>query len=141
MESIADALCETGFDANRNSVAGRRSRLKELRVPMVLRLRPPPKPKPPPRPKKKRIRIVSMNDKVTPKPVTMTADEMLKNPGVDYLDNAGCKALLNKRSGVWNLPMCCGLPTAVDSDGNAQVYCPTHFRIFTQPSAPRLRHG
>jgi hypothetical protein len=141
MAAIAAELRQAGFDANRNMVAGRRNRLKGHNVAMVMRSRPPPKFKLPQRRRpKKRIKLVSVSNVASKKPVTTDeVDRVQKQPGVDYLDNAGCKALLTKRSGPWNLQMCCGLPTGVDFEGRSSVYCQTHFRLFTQPSAPRMR--
>ena len=69
-------------------------------------------------------------------PVTISEVEALaSNEGVEYLENEGCKALLSKRSGKWQLQMCCGEPFGLDYNGAQSSYCPTHFRLFTNPSA------
>ena len=61
-----------------------------------------------------------------------------RNPGVDYLANTGCKALLERR-GHWQLPMCCGRRCGYDFYGAKTPYCPTHFRLYTNPPAERRR--
>ena len=53
--------------------------------------------------------------------------------GVGYMENKrGCKALLERRSGKWNLPMCCGRPRGFDPEGRLTPYCDEHYALYHQ---------
>lgn len=77
----------------------------------------------------------------TRKPVSVAeADAIAKNRGVDYLDNVGgCTAILPTRSGDWQLQRVCGKPRGPDYNGAPSSYCPTHFRMFTNPLPLAMR--
>lgn len=76
-----------------------------------------------------------------PEVTTKHLEVLRANPGVDYFENVGCKALLEKR-GKWQLPMCCGRRCGYDHNGAQTSYCPTHFRLYTNPpAARRQQHG
>jgi len=144
MAVIAQGICNAGYTVTRNMVAGRKFRIQGLhemapRLPLV---------RPPPKPRRRTVRLKGRADTVDDKvvasrrPVTAAdTDAALKNPGVDYLANEkGCKALLDTRSGQWNLLKCCGLPRGVDYDGRESSYCYFHFRLHTHPPQQR-RYG
>ena len=58
-------------------------------------------------------------------------DQAIK--GVQYLDNTGCKALLDKR-GKYDLPLCCGQPRCFTRNGSPSQYCKMHYLRFYYPA-------
>ena len=138
MTDIADAMAAAGYAVSRNAIAGRLHRMKGQDASSTVRQTPPnpsrrrkvTKPKP-----EFRGRAVDPTPP-TRRPITTSDLEALaQNEGVDYLENEGCKALLPKRSGKWQLQMCCGRPFGLDYNGSQSSYCPTHFRLFSNPHA------
>ena len=110
---IADGLKAAGYHVSRNAVSGRRHRISRslfAKRPAVTQRRPRPR------------GIVGERKKPTP----VEIDALSNVVGVDYFDNSGCKATLDKR-GDWGLPLVCGEPLA---DG---VYCQTHSKLFHHP--------
>jgi hypothetical protein len=137
LKSVSLAMGEAGYAVSRNAIAGRRHRLVKEGVEMPSR-----SPEQQQRIHREatasapRRRPVSEQKPASTKPVTIEQIEKLStNDGVDYLKNEGCKALLDKRSGKWKLQMCCGKPFGLDYNGSTSSYCPTHFRLFTNPQA------
>ena len=111
---IADALKAAGYHVSRNAVSGRRHRISRSQFakrPLIKQRRPRPR------------GIVNARKKPTP---PAEIDALRNVVGVDYFDNAGCKATLDRR-GDWDLPLVCGEPLA---DG---VYCAAHSKIFHHP--------
>jgi len=55
--------------------------------------------------------------------------------GVEYLERSedGCRAVLDKRSGPWNLSMVCGRTQANDVTGSRTSYCEKHLQLYTNP--------
>jgi hypothetical protein len=98
--------------------------------------------KPPPKPPPPRSNNVTKMPPRTPLTVT-EVDAISKTPGVEYLDNGsnGCKAILPERSGKWKLQKVCGKPRGYDYNGSMSSYCPTHFRMYTNPLAVRKQHA
>jgi len=139
-KAIEEGLRQAGYPVNRNMIAGRRWRLRDT-VPMAKRAPvPPPRPRARSRAKVKTVKTVS--EKVKRRPAVEV--DLTQHDGVDYLDLPadGCKALLDKRSGPWNLLRCCGLPQGPDVEDRQSSYCPQHFRLYTYPVTPRMRsHG
>jgi len=84
--------------------------------------------------------------KVSPrKPVTVEEVNVIaQHVGIEYLENDsfGCKAIMPTRGGPWALQRVCGKPRGPDYNGCLSSYCPTHFRMFTNPiPLPRKQHG
>ena len=55
--------------------------------------------------------------------------------GVQYLDRSedGCRAILDKRGGEWDLPMVCGRTQTTDATGSRTSYCAAHLKLYTNP--------
>jgi hypothetical protein len=144
-KAIEEGLKRAGYAVNRNMIAGRRWRLRD-KVPMAKRApSTPPKARARSKVKMDEVKmkaVKTVSEKVKRRPVV--AVDLTKHEGVDYLDLPadGCKALLNKRSGPWNLWRCCGLPQGPDLEDRQSSYCPQHFRLYTHPVTSRTRsHG
>jgi hypothetical protein len=120
MEGVADAMAAAGHPVeSRSAISGRMNRLRKQGV--VFSAREPHRPatkEPKPRqPKKPRF--------------TVTHDE-----GVEYLsDHDGCKAILDRRGGRYNLHLCCGKPREAGTP-----YCPRHLSIY-QNAGVRKTNG
>ena len=114
--NIADivlALQAAGHEVTRNAVVGRKYRLPRGTLRRIVR--------PPPQTRK-----ASIYKKPAPK------GRAVADAGVDYFKNDnGCRALLDHRSGRWNLPMVCGEPR--EPEGS---YCAVHARLYMNPAAP-----
>jgi hypothetical protein len=134
---IAAALYEAGYKVNRNAVAGRIDRLRKRAI-IVGRKRA----KPTVRCKTVRKPKVK-NDQQSPAHAaafaeTLQAVEAATTDGVEYMINEqGCKAILDKRGGEFNLPMVCGLSRTCDDEGRESSYCPTHHRLFNSGTSYR----
>jgi len=115
---VVTALIAAGYVANRNAVIGRKNRLPRdsFRRPS----RPPPK----------RVILRPKHESAANKgPVT-------HNRGVEYFKNEiGCRAILDQRSGKWNLPMVCGMPRGPDSP-----YCTAHSLTYFTPDSRSPTH-
>ncbi len=124
LSDIADGLKVAGYDVSRNAVSGRRHRITrsalKTQTPMPVRR---------PRP-----RIVTPPKKKKPTAVNAASEVR----GVDYFENDGCKALLDRR-GDSGLPLACGEPLAFEGS----VYCCTHAERFHHPQQGirRSPHG
>jgi hypothetical protein len=122
MEGVAEAMTAAGHPVeSRSAISGRMNRLRRRGV--VFSAREPSRftakePKPP------KVRL--------PKPKgTVTHDN-----GIDYLSNHdGCKAVLDTRSGRYNLRKCCG-----KSREAGTPYCSGHLSAYQNPGA-RKPHG
>ena len=132
LSGVAKAMCEKGYNVNRNQISGRKNRLKLMGVLLVVREQSP------------QIRVKINGNVVVPLPTIRSASRLpvteqelamlARNPGVEYLalDNYRCKAILDSR-GEYGLPKCCGLLQGLDYSGGPTVYCQTHFRLYTSP--------
>jgi hypothetical protein len=139
---VAEGMCAAGYNVTRNAIAGRRHRLSKsafVREGVPINTVKPATVKP--------SRTKSrMTKKIPPRtPVTIgELEELRAREGVEYLNNTsvGCKAILDRRGGDWKLPMVCGEPRGFDYNGCESPYCPTHFRLYTNPQAAARRvHG
>jgi len=130
LNSVRDDMLEAGYNVTRNSIVGRKNRLKLMGVDIQVR----------PRAVQPR-RIAQMQQQrqqralpPTPPPTLLAfpvAPVADHDDGVDYLENGpdGCKALLEKR-GSYGLPMCCGKQRVYDFDGSRSSYCSLHHRLY-----------
>ena len=138
---VADGMKKAGYTVTRNAVSGRRHRLPvqafrrktattATKVVTIERQ---------PQQRSKPMTKTPSRGPVT----TIEIDAIARHPGVEYLDNDyhGCKAIMPSRGGPWDLQRVCGRPRGTDYNGNMSPYCPTHFRMFTNPVAARKQHG
>jgi hypothetical protein len=130
MEAVAEAMRGLGYPvpAGRNAIAGRLNRLRSMSIKM------PDRPPAEPKPKAKRVRLSKVSKVSKPKPPR--AKGITHDNGVDYLSNHdGCKAILDTRSGRYNLRKCCGKSREAETP-----YCSGHLRLFQNPGV-RKPHG
>jgi len=135
---VADGMQRAGYAVSRNSVAGRKHRLKGTefkrtsKVPTkVIAVR-----KRSPRPRRQNVTNLP-----TRRPLTAEeASAASLHEGVEYLDQTkfGCKAIMPSRGGPWKLQRVCGKPRSVDYNGSMSSYCLTHLRLFTHPTARKV---
>jgi hypothetical protein len=141
LANVADGMARAGYIVTRSACAGRRHRLSRAAFKRtggaikIIRER-----KLPPPPKRKR----SNNMTLTPSRRPLTSAEvaaLTSHQGVEYLANTGCKAIMSGRGGPWALPMVCGKRRGYDYNGSPSPYCPTHYRLYTNPQAAKKQHG
>lgn len=136
---VARGMAEQGYSVSRNSVAGRKHRLKvsdfhRKTMPPIKTVKPE---KPINQPRRRRM--------TTPKlpPTAKEIDDLKRWEGVDYLDlkPSGCKAILDTRGGPWMLSKVCGRLRCFDGNGNRSSYCKLHMRLYSTPSSQRKFDG
>jgi hypothetical protein len=140
---VANGMKQAGYVVSRNAVSGRRHRLppEAFRRETTTAIKPvrETKPKPPPPRSNEVVKVAAR------KPVSIAeVDALSKHIGVEYLEQTsfGCKAIMPSRGGTWELQRVCGKPRGPDYNGNRSSYCPTHFRMFTNPlPMPKKAHG
>jgi hypothetical protein len=150
---VANGLLEAGYRVTRSAVSGRRHRLPPAafrratttaikpikeRKPRPTRSKPPVT-KPITKPPETDVVKVATRTPVSAAEVNALA----RHVGVDYLEQttSGCKAIMPSRSGDWQLSRVCGMPRGPDYEGRQSSYCPTHFRMFTNPLPKKAAHG
>jgi hypothetical protein len=137
LRKVAAELCDQGYNVTRNSVVGRKYRLKEQGQDVGRSSFNP--------------SVKAAKKKPEPKfhcdPADATVMKAIANAcggGVDYMENEnGCRAILDKRGGPFNLHMVCGLPRTLDAQGSASSYCETHHVLYNTGPSPirRMNYG
>jgi len=135
LSHVAEGMQKAGYDVSRSAVSGRRHRLpgemfRRKGTTTATSVTPYKR-----EPKQKKDSTVKIT---TRRPATTAElEENARNEGVEYLEQTsfGCKAILPVRSGPWKLQKVCGKQRGTDYHGCMSPYCPTHFRMFTNPYA------